>query len=109
MEQLIKELLNKGIPISGVSLIDDELAYEIPGFYKSGTITLFTKDDKIFAKARYNELTEIHGFENLVRLNYEWWDYSKDRFEGWKTPDGNWLPYLIEFNLVTRQEQIVYT
>lgn len=109
MEQLIKELLSKGILISGVSLINDELAYEIPGFYKSGTITLFTKDNKIFAEARYNEVTEIHCFENLVRLNHSWWDYSKDRFEGWRTPDSNWLPYLMELDLVTRQEQIVYT
>lgn len=40
MEEIIKELLQKGIEITRVYLRNEELAIVLLGFYKSGTATL---------------------------------------------------------------------
>lgn len=108
MEEIIKELLQKGIEIAGVYLKNGELAVVLSGFYKSGTATLFRQDNKVVAATRYNEVTEISDFEDLVQLNYRWWQYSKDRYEGWSAPDSAWLPHLIELGLVKEKTQIYY-
>jgi hypothetical protein len=103
INNLIKELLNKGFIISGVSLNDNELSFRLDGFYKSGDILLYEKDNHLFALARYDEITELddeNPFNSLVWLNFDWWDKSKDRYEGWNNPNSKWLPYLIEIGLI---------
>jgi len=68
----------------------------VDGFYKSGTVFLLPKTDKTFtAISRYDERTDIAFIEDLVALNYQWWEYSKDRgFDGWLSPNDWWLPLL---------------
>ncbi len=104
IQELVIEILQNRIFITEVTLKEygafQCLCYRIEGFYKSGGVNLFETPDGIFAEARYNEITQIESFEDLVHLNYRWWDISKERFEGWKTPDERWLPLLLERNLV---------
>jgi hypothetical protein len=101
LEKLIRELLEKGFIFNGVSLLETgELAYELTGFYKSSGIKLYEDSTYIYALARYGEITILNDGENpfdaLVYLNYEWWNKSKNKFEGWVNPEEKWLPFLIE-------------
>jgi hypothetical protein len=59
LEHLIIELLEKGISISSVDLVQPNetfgvtLGYKVNGFSKSGTVTLYQDGDQIIALARY--------------------------------------------------------
>ena len=111
-KELIVELLQKGFHISSVSLMPtDDLAYHLDGFYKSSGIKLYHDGYSIYAEARYGEVTDLgdydYPFDGLVHLNYKWWQSSKDRYEGWVSPDVDWLPYLIEKGLVEVEEKVV--
>lgn len=110
-ERLIRELLEKGFIINGLSLLKSgEIAYEMDGFYKSSGIKLYHDSNYIYALARYGEISELDEsdpFDSLVYLNYEWWQKSKDRYEGWNSPDVDWLPYLVEKGLVKVEEKVV--
>ena len=108
MEKFIKELLSKGISVSEVTLKDGYLIYAVSGFYKSGTAKLWMEDSQIYAETRYNTITEIGNFEDLVKLNFKWWEHSKDRFEGWKFPDSSWLPHLLSYDYVVTKTNINY-
>lgn len=111
MEKLlnfVKECVSRKIAVS-VCIYDAELAFEIHGFYKSGTVTLFRAlDDKIYAKARYDEVTEIETFDDLVTLNWSWWNLSKERYDGWKNPDNGWVEDMIRLGLVKVKTTTVY-
>ena len=112
LEKLIRELLEKGFYFSGVCLLKTgELAYELQGFYKSGDVKLFQKDGSIFALTRYDELTELseEPFHSLISLNYNWWQRSKNRWNGWENPEEKWLKYFLEQGLVKENIQIVKT
>lgn len=97
IHEFILHLLNKKIPVNGVSIVDDlnVLGYDVPGFSKSGNVTLFEANGKIFASARYNETTEITCFDDLVSLAFDWYVRYKDR-EPFENPDSIWAPYFIE-------------
>lgn len=112
-ESLIRQLLEKGFVFSGVCLLDSgEIAYNLNGFYKSGDVLLFEDSTYIYAQARYAEITVLNDgqnpFDALVGLNYEWWQKSKDRYDGWKIPDSRWLPYFLEKGLVQEQINVTY-
>ena len=112
IEKLIRELLEKEFVLSGVSLLKTgELAYELQGFYKSGDVKLFEREDFIYALARYEELTQLsesNPFDSLVELNYEWWQKSKSRWVGWETPEEKWLVYFLEKGLVKEKILRIY-
>lgn len=100
LEELIKEILRNNIFITGITLIDDILQYEVNGFYKSGSVSLYETEEGIFVKARYEEVDKIESFEDLVYINYRWWLRSKERFEGWSVPNENWLPHLLKYGYI---------
>ena len=75
LSEFIKDLIKRGILISGVSIRNEELAYDIDGFAKSGTGTLFIEDDKIKLETRYNRIDIIESLSDLVDVAYEW-DYG---------------------------------
>ena len=72
LSEFIKDLIKRGILISGVSIRNEELAYDINGFAKSGTGTLFIEDDKIKLETRYNQIDTIESLSDLVDVAYEW-------------------------------------
>jgi hypothetical protein len=110
LENLIKELLFKKFTIIDVALNEDsELVYHLNGFYKSGSIRLQYKGGSIIATSRYDEetiLDEDNPFRSLVFLNYQWWQKSKDRFDGWESPDSKWLPYFLNYGLVKEKIEV---
>lgn len=78
------------------------------GFYKSNTVTLTPNEDGSFtAVARYGEKDNIRELLDLVSLNYEWWQKSKDRHDGWASPDPKWVALLIKHGLVQAKTETV--
>lgn len=110
MNKILQELLETGISLQiGYDRKLEQSTYAVSGFYKSNYVELIESDDKLIARARYNEITEIESLQDLVLLNYCWWDLSKDRFDGWKNPNSQWLPLLIKFGYVTEETKTIKT
>lgn len=110
MNKIIEEIVKNGIPIQlSFNKEKNKMIYTIDGFYKSGSIDLEEKDggNDLIATARYGEQTLVCNFNDLVSLNYDWWMYSKDRYDGWKNPESCWLPFLIDMGLVTKTVETV--
>lgn len=97
IEEFILNLLKKKIPITGVSLVEDMnvIGYDVPGFSKSGNVTLFESKGQIYASSRYNQTNEINNFDDLVMLAWDWYIRYKDR-SPFENPDSIWTPYFIE-------------
>lgn len=77
IEEIIKELIQNGINVSGVSIRNNELAYTIDGFAKSGSGTLFLENGKMILETRYNQLDEVFSTEDVSNIAYHWdKDYS---------------------------------
>jgi hypothetical protein len=110
MNPIIREIIEKGIRVIieyNKETKKDE--YVLHGFYKSGTATLFEDlDGRLMARARYNEITPINTFNDIVYLNYEWWTNSRHRNECWEEPDKEWLPFLIEAKLIKVETKTRY-
>jgi len=61
------------------------------GFYKSdGIVKLWDKDGELRLETRYDELDIINEPMDVVRVSKRWWDYSKNRYDGWKAPAYGW-------------------
>jgi hypothetical protein len=96
MNKIIEELLENNIPFS----METKNEYILNGFYKSGEVRLIETDGKLIAHARYNEQTAIEKLSDLVALNYDWWLNSRDRFDGWKSPESIWIPLLEKYGFI---------
>lgn len=110
IEDLILEILKKSVSIDSVVIVDDidTIGYRICGFSKSGTVTLYQNGiGEIWAKARYNELTEIKSFDDLVSLAWDWYVRYKDR-QPFDYPDSNWIQKFIERGWIKEEIQTVY-
>lgn len=94
LNELLEADLNYTVSKAGVYL---------EGFYKSSGVTLNYDDvaQQWVATARYNEKTVVDTLDDLVHLNYQWWQFSKNRYEGWANPEENWLPLMVKLGLVT--------
>jgi hypothetical protein len=101
-EDLIRQLLENNVPVGDLSLVDGRIACRLSGFYKSSGLSIYEDDGVIYALARYGEVDALgeNPFESLVRINYRWWQSSKDRYEGWKNPEACWLPHFLRMGLV---------
>lgn len=117
---IIEKCLDHKIPVA-VKRKDGQTLFEIGGFYKSGTVTLYDNHDCFTAVDRYGAHTEIRSIVDLVRLNYDWWIRSCDRgrtvsgyfghqaAEVWEQPDHAWIPLLLEAGLIREKKQeVVY-
>lgn len=106
MERLIKDIVKAGIPVTINYMLEnglDKFYYEIPGFYKCGTVRLEKisdqswKDNVWECHARYNEVTIIESLYDLIFINYDWWIRSKRTCDPvWKNPDPLWENLLLE-------------
>ena len=87
------QLLNE-IVKSEIELTVSKNGITIVGFYKSSGILLTSLDNgTLLATARYDEKTIIETLDDLVALNYKWWQYSISL--GWTDPEEAWLPLLV--------------
>lgn len=69
----------------------------LEGFYKSGGLKLFIRDDgTITATSRYYDEGEITCFNDLVSINYKWWDITRGRGFADLPYDTYWSKYLKE-------------
>lgn len=104
MNQIIKDLLKSGIKVTMEHNPEsNSIEYIIDGFYKSGSVRLMECGDEeatMVAISRYEERTYIDSVQDIIQLNYDWWQRSKDRFDGWINPDPSWLPLLLKAGLV---------
>ena len=75
LSEFVKDLIKRGIYVSNVSIRNEELAYDINGFAKSGIGTLFIEDDKVKLETRYNRIDIIESLSDLVDVAYDW-DYG---------------------------------
>jgi hypothetical protein len=83
LTNLITEILTKNPSLSGtitVRLKDEKIEFSLPGFSKSGDIWLSeNKDGIIFAEARYEEITEIETYQDIVWIAWDWFLRYADR------------------------------
>jgi hypothetical protein len=105
MNRIIEDLVRKGFCLYvKYNKDEDRFEYELDGFYKSGSVTFYEdKNGQLESISRYDKVNSIDSFDDIVNLNYQWWLYSKDRFNGWTSPDSNWLPYLLEAGLIKEE------
>lgn len=99
LNEFIKDLIKRGIYVSGVGIRNGELSYDINGFAKSGEGTLFIEDGKIKLETRYNQIDTIESLSDLVDVAYEW-DYSYCRKDSIYTVYGvgdEWMKLYNEF------------
>ena len=111
LEELIKEVLSNGIPVTGVQYDKekDTFVYEVIGFSKSGTAALYYDEGVIKCKTRYNRIDVINDFDDLVDVAYDWNEgYCNREPFGW---DAYWLPIFEREGLVKveKVEQIKVT
>ncbi len=108
MPGLISTILHHGIPVS-MEVENNELVFTLRGFYKSNGVRIYSLEDEIHYKVkdRYKEEI-ISDFSDLVGLHYYWWISSKNKYEGWATPDPVWIPALIKYKFITETTKTVY-
>lgn len=99
INKIIEESISLGMPIRCEFVPNRGFVYEAKDFYKSDTVTIEEEDGKLIATARYNEKTEITCPKDIVELNHDWWEYSKDRFDGWVRPTNEWKKLYDMFEL----------
>ncbi len=103
LTELVKELIKRGVIVSGVGIRNDELCYEINGFAKSGIGTLFIEDGQIKLETRYQQIDTIYSLRDIVGVAYEW-DYSYCRKDSIYTVYGvspAWRKLYEEFGMDT--------
>lgn len=103
----IQELLEAGIT---VELTSD--SFLVHGFYNSGVVEVKCQGESDwFATDRYHNVTSIEDVQDLVALNVQWWQSSKDRYVGWNQPDSQWLKLLVQYEYVQAKvvpQQTIY-
>lgn len=110
MNPIIKELLHNGFSLRiEYDKTEDRMEYMVEGFYKSGTVSLYESNEILYARARYDTVTEVNDFRDLVILNHHWWINTKHKYDGWASPDSQWLPFLLKYKLVEQHVNTVTT
>lgn len=101
--QQLGMIAERGIEINMLSATQ----FSVGGFYKSGTVEVDIEKETI--TSRYDEISEFNNDlkQSLTKLNYDWWNRSKDRYDGWSNPDSSWEPLLLEYGFISKSEKIV--
>lgn len=84
-----------------------QIGFEISGFSKSGTVTLYEEDDKIICLARYDERDEIESYDDLVSIAYSWYSRYKDR-DVFSSPPSEWVEDFVRLGLMKKKTVTVY-
>lgn len=96
---LLQEIARKG----GRFIIDAEGKIQLDGFYKNGNLTLVpNKDGTLTATDKRNRVTSVSNFEDLVRLNFDWWKASTTK-QSYVPPARPWIDHFVDKKWVTRQ------
>ena len=105
IEQLLFKLDELNTTIDVIILIKDrKLIYNISGFYKSDIVEFYENElGVLIAHSRYNQVDTIENFNDLLSLNIQWWQFSKDRNTNWGSPSYGWDKLLVDAGLVTEK------
>lgn len=86
-----------------INMAEEEILVE--GFSKSGVAALKeAPNGDVYAYTRYDQVTEMRSFEDLVALNFEWFDSYRDR-KPFTEPDISWADVLIEYGYLKQVEE----
>jgi hypothetical protein len=96
---LVKELVDAGIHVTLMKEEDEYKVFFENGFYKSGSTHITCECNVLVMCSRYDRTVVISNLEDIVTESYYWYEFSKDRFEGWKTPVETWSKLYEKFNL----------
>ena len=100
-------LIEAGVP---VTFTKDGVVLE--GFYKSGNVTLVERPHDLptlIAIDRYKEETVIQDVQDIIDLNFDWWERSRTRgVDGWERPAGGWLSLFEAQGLVEKRTKTIY-
>ncbi len=87
--------------------------FTLEGFYKHGELKLYPISDdidEVQVEGRYGVLSDsVACLDELARINYEQWLTYRERFDGWKNPEPQWIPHLERLHLIEANIEISYT
>lgn len=92
----------------GIKIFLTTEGYEVEGFYRNGTVRLaYEGADELVAIDKKDKKVPIKSFDDLVKLNYDWWKKSRDKRAEWVNPGREWQEEFSRLNLVKRQVTFV--
>ena len=93
IDSLVNELVNMGIPVTISKGESGKIASFSSGFYKSdGSAWLEQTDSGIVLHTRYGQADKIEGPFDVIEISRDWYERSRDRFDGWSVPNATWKP-----------------
>lgn len=100
LPDLIETAIDKGIRV-----ILTKTGYEIEGFYKGGPMRVEPEgaSGAMAAIDRKDKRVIIKSFDDLARLNYDWWKKSRDKGAEFINPGREWIDEFVRLSLVKRQ------
>ena len=107
LNSIIEECAERNIPVNISKHSSGKICYEIHGFSKSGTATLYINKNKIICETRYDNKEEIDSFYDLSLVALEWYMNYKDR-NPFEHPAEYWAEYWVEKELMKKEVQIIY-
>ena len=98
----VPELIETAVD-RGMRVILTRAGYEIDGFYRQGTMRV-EADEKgvLIAIDKKDKKVALRTFDDLVKLNFNWWKLSRERATEFMTPPKEWLEEFQRMNLVQR-------
>lgn len=107
LQSIIEECAKREIPVSLTKNSSGKICYEVSGFSKSGTATLFIDKGKIICETRYQTLDEIESFHDLALVAYEWYVNYKNRTP-FEFPEKYWAEYWVEKEMMIKEIVTIY-
>ncbi|MCA8448978.1 hypothetical protein [Burkholderia vietnamiensis] len=98
LPELLKVMNRKGVPFT-LNGATGEI--QVSGFYKAGGVTLEIGDDDTITAVDRRARNVVATYDDLVRLNYDWWVRSNGRGE-LLSPDRPWLDAFLEKGWIKR-------
>lgn len=88
----------------GIRVTLTKAGYEIDGFYKGGPMRVEPDaNGNMFAIDRKEKRVALKSFDDLARLNYDWWKRSRDKGADFINPGREWIDEFVRLSLVKRQ------
>lgn len=102
LPEIVEEAVERGAKV-----IVTKKGFEVDGFYKMGAMRLEPGLDPqvMWAIDKKEKKTVIKKFDDLVKLNFDWWKKSRDKTE-FINPGREWLDEFVRLGLV--QRQVIY-
>lgn len=91
LDVLVMRLVDLGIPVTLRLSENGKIATFESGFYKSdGMAWLEQTDIGVVLHTRYGQINNVNDPMDVVEVSRDWFESSKDRYDGWSTPAPGW-------------------